>query len=114
MVETSLEIVVHEMLYFLRKPCIKTIIDSRYRDQPIWRNVRKQECVFPLFSPDSVGRVSLNFHMFVILYTTCDTRSMGLWTICLPMLCDCFRGARVHNAISSLQMPHLWYNNKKS
>ena len=32
------------------------------------RNVRKQGLVFPLFSPDSDDRLSLNFHRFVILY----------------------------------------------
>ena len=45
------------------------------------RNVRKQRWVFPLFSPDSDVRLSLIFHRFVILYISCDTRSVGLWTI---------------------------------
>ena len=36
---------------------------------------------FPLFSLDSDDRLSLNFHRFVILYVSCDTRSVGLWTI---------------------------------
>ena len=45
------------------------------------RNVRKQGWVFPLFSPASDYRLSLNFHRFVILYISCDTRSVGLWTI---------------------------------
>ena len=35
----------------------------------------------PLFSPDPDDRLSPNFDMFVILSTSCDTRSMGLWTI---------------------------------
>ena len=35
------------------------------------RKVRKQGCVFPLFSPDSVDRLSLHFHRFVILYISC-------------------------------------------
>ena len=42
------------------------------------RNARKQEEAFPLFSPDSDDRLSLNFHRFVILYISCDTRSVGL------------------------------------
>ena len=42
------------------------------------RNVRKQEWVFPLSSPDSDDRLSLNFHRFGILYVSCDTRSVGL------------------------------------
>ena len=46
-----------------------------------WRNVRKRGWVFPLFSPDSDDRLSLNFLGFVILYISCDTRSVGLWTI---------------------------------
>ena len=48
------------------------------------RNVRKQGWVFPLFSPDSDDRLSLNFHRFVILYISCDTRSVGLGQYCLP------------------------------
>ena len=48
------------------------------------RNARKQEWVFPLFSPDSDDRLSLNFHRFVILYISCDTRSVGLEQYCLP------------------------------
>ena len=42
------------------------------------RNVRKQGWVFPLFSPNSGDRLSLNFHRFVILYRSCDTRSVSL------------------------------------
>ena len=38
---------------------------------------------FLLFSPDS-DRLSLNFHRFVILYISCDTRSVGLGQYCLP------------------------------
>ena len=45
------------------------------------RNVRKQEWVFPLFSPDSDDGLSLNFHRFVILYKSCDTQSVGLQTV---------------------------------
>ena len=48
------------------------------------RNVRKQGWVFPLFSPDSDDWLSLNFHRFVILYISCDTRSVGLGQYCLP------------------------------
>ena len=43
-----------------------------------WRNVRIQGWVFPLFSPNSVDRLSQNFHRFTILYRSCDTRSVGL------------------------------------
>ena len=46
------------------------------------RNVRKQGWVFPLFSPDSDDRLSLNFHRFVIL--CCGTRSVGLGQYCVP------------------------------
>ena len=48
------------------------------------RNVRIQGWVFPLFSPDSDDRLSLNFHRFVILYRSCDTQSVGLEQYCLP------------------------------
>ena len=34
--------------------------------------------VFLLFSPDSDDRLSVNFHRFIILYKSCDTRSVGL------------------------------------
>ena len=47
------------------------------------RNARKQEWVFPLFYPDSDDRLSLNFHRFVVLYISCDTRSVGLGQYCL-------------------------------
>ena len=39
--------------------------------------------VFPLFSPDSDDRLTLNFHRFVISYISCDTRSVGLGQHCL-------------------------------
>ena len=45
---------------------------------------RKQGWVFRLFSPDSDGRLSLNFHRFAILYISCDARSMGFGQYCLP------------------------------
>ena len=48
-------------------------------------NVRKQGWVFPLFSPDSDDRLSLNFHRFVILY-----RSVGLGLYCLPKVSNGF------------------------
>ena len=55
------------------------------------RNVRKQGWVFPLFSPDSNDRLSLNFHRFVILYTSCDTRSVGFGQHCLPKVSTGFK-----------------------
>ena len=47
-------------------------------------NMGKQGWVYPLFSPDSDDRLSLNFHRFVILYISCGTRSVGLGQYCLP------------------------------
>ena len=44
------------------------------------RKVRKQGSVFPLFSPDSDDRLSLNF-TGLLFYISCDTRSVGFWTI---------------------------------
>ena len=55
------------------------------------RNARKQEWVFPLFSPDSDDRLSLNFHKFVILYISCDTRNVGLGQHCLPKVYNGFK-----------------------
>ena len=46
------------------------------------RNARIQGWVFSLFSPDSDDRLSLNFHRFVILYRSCDTRSVSLEQYC--------------------------------
>ena len=43
--------------------------------------MQKQGWDFPLFSPDSDDRLSLNFLRFVIVYISCDTRIVGLWTI---------------------------------
>ena len=54
-------------------------------------NVRIQGWVFPLFSPDSDDRLSLNFHRFVILYRSCDTLSVGLGYYCLPKVCNGFK-----------------------
>ena len=55
------------------------------------RNARKQEWVFPLFSPGSDHRLSLNFHRFVILYISCDTQSVGLGPYCLPKVYNGFK-----------------------
>ena len=55
------------------------------------KNARKQEWVFPLFSPDSDDRLNLNFHRFVILYISCDTRSVGLGQYCLPKVYNGFK-----------------------
>ena len=55
------------------------------------QNVQKQELVFPYFSPDSDDRLSLNFHRFVILYRSCDTRSVGLGKYCLPRVYNGFK-----------------------
>ena len=55
------------------------------------RNARKQEWVFPLISPDSDDWLSLNLHRFVILYISCDTRSVGLGQYCLPKVCNGFQ-----------------------
>ena len=54
------------------------------------QTVRKQGWVFPLFSPDSDDRLSLNFHRFVILYISCDTWSVGLGPYCLPKVSNGF------------------------
>ena len=70
------------MLYFFLK--IKTI---KIMTQ---RNVQKQGWVFPLFSPDSDDRLSLNFHRFVI-YISCDTRSVSLGQYCLPKVSNGFK-----------------------
>ena len=51
---------------------------------------------YPLFLPDSDDRLSLNFHRFVILYTSCDIRSVGLGQCCLP---------NVYNGFKSLDRP---------
>ena len=48
------------------------------------RNARKPGWVFPLFSPDSDDRLSLNFHRFVIWYRSCGTQRVGLGQHCLP------------------------------
>ena len=45
---------------------------------------------FPVISPDSDDRLSLNFHRFVILYISCDTRRVGLGKYCLPKVSNGF------------------------
>ena len=59
------------------------------------RIVGKQGWVFPLLSPDSDDRLSLNFHRFVILYISCDTRSVGLGQHCLPKVSNGFNAIKV-------------------
>ena len=54
-------------------------------------NVRKQGWVFLLFSPDSDDRLSLKFHMVVILYINCDTQSVGLGQYCSPKVSNGFK-----------------------
>ena len=65
------------------------------------RNVRIQGWVFPLFSPDSDDRLSLNFHRFVTLYRSCDTRSVGLGQYCLPKGSNGFKSLQKseHNSV---------------
>ena len=55
------------------------------------RNVQEQWWVSPWFSPDSDGRLSLNFHRFFILYRSCDTQSVGLGQDCLPKVSNGFK-----------------------
>ena len=51
---------------------------------------KRAEWVFSIFSPDSDDGLSLNFHRFVILYISCDTRSVGLGQYCLPKVSNGF------------------------
>ena len=53
-------------------------------------NVGKHGWVFPLFSPYSDDRLSLNVHRFVILYISRDTRSVGIGQYCLPKVYNGF------------------------
>ena len=62
------------------------------------RNVRKQGWVFPLFSSDSDDWLSLNFHRFVILYISCDTRSVGLGHILFTESVQWLQAAITHQA----------------
>ena len=55
--------------------------------------MRKQWWVFPLFSPDSNDRLSLNFHRLVIFYRSCDTQSVGLRQYCLPKVSNGFNAS---------------------
>ena len=59
----------------------------------------KQGWVFPLFSPDSDDRLSLNFHRFVILYRSCDTQSVGLGQYCLPKVSNGFKKSEGRNDV---------------
>ena len=68
------------------------------------RNVRKQGWVFPLFSPDSDDRLSLNLHRFVILYISCDTRSVGLGQYRLPKVYNGFGQSRYRCCAISLRL----------
>ena len=68
------------------------------------RNARKQGWVFPLFSPDSDDRLSLNFHRFVIWYRSCGTQSVGLGQHCLPKGSNGFKDTG-HCYIGNCQRP---------
>ena len=72
------------------------------------RNARKQEWVFPLFSPDSDDRLSLNFHRFVILYISCDTRSVGLGQYCLPKVYNGFNSIKLSPLNALFYIPFSW------
>ena len=72
------------------------------------RNVRKQGWVFPLFSPDSDDRLSLNFHRFVILYISCDTRSVGLGQYCLPKVSNGFNCTASFTVCGTVLYVHLY------
>ena len=61
--------------------------------------MQKQEWVFPLFSLDSDDRLSLNC---VILYISCDTRSVVLGQYCLP---------KVHNGFNTESLASQSYAN---
>ena len=53
-----------------------------------------KDVFFMLFSSDSKDRLSLNFHRFVILYRSCDTRSVSLGKYCLPKGSNGFKELR--------------------
>ena len=78
------------------------------------RNVRKQGWVFPLFSPDFDDQFSINFHRFVILYKSCDTRSLGLGQYCLPKVPNGFKPYKdgmvlpVYTSRSCISAPAAW------
>ena len=56
--------------------------------------------------PDSDDRLSLNFHRFVILYISCDTRSVGLGQYCLPKVSSGFNHGQSQRV--TLQNFLLW------
>ena len=66
------------------------------------RNVWKQGWVFPLFS-----RLCLNFHRFVILYISCDTRTVGLGQYCLLKVSTGFKGK--DNILRAVFFTQIWY-----
>ena len=80
-------------------------------------NVQKQGWVFPLFSRDSDDWLSLSFHRFVILYKSCDTRSVGLGQYCLPKVSNGFKrplgrdycGSEMHFCIFLSDMLYVVY-----
>ena len=74
--------------------------------------MRKQDWVFPLFSPDSDDRLSQNFHRFVVLYRSCDTRSVGLGQYCLPKVSNCLK-LKLHLVIRQL-FQNNWQRLKKN
>ena len=72
------------------------------------RNVQKQGWVFPLFSPDSDDRLSLNFHRFVILYISCDTRSVGLGQYCLPKVSNGFKESKKSQFLNHIKLSYSY------
>ena len=71
-------------VYRVHKTIIKTCRDTAKRAET-------RVGFYPLFSPDSDDRLSLNFHRFVILYISCDTRSVGLGQYFLPKVSNGFK-----------------------
>ena len=67
---------------------------------------------FPLFSPDSDDRLSLNFHRFVVLYISCDTRSVGLGQYCLPKVYNGFKLASEYYEYTVLTHIGVWVKTK--
>ena len=53
---------------------------------------RRNKSRFSCYFPDSDDLLSLNFHRFIILYISCDTRSVGLGQHCLPKVYNGFKG----------------------
>ena len=73
------------------------------------RNWWKQGWVFPLFSTDSDDRLSLNLHRFVILYRSCDTRSVGLGQYCLPKVSNGFKRRWLLCSLLGVAVPLLQF-----